>query len=113
MDDDDLTLIVAFGIGAVGIICMIVSFVIANVLIRYRPQYPLSALLVLSGFPFPLMLDLVVYAHSGGDEDILSWFVGLSLVDIATSAVFYVLGLLTAWLVLRKRIHKTDPKAFE
>ena len=114
MTEENLfTTALALVVGLMGLICIIVSFVSANIVSRYRPRYLLSAQLVISGFPLPLPFKVFDYSLSEEGSDLLTWVIDRPLVDTITSGACIMVGSLTAWLVLRKRVHRNDPKVFE
>jgi hypothetical protein len=104
--------IIAFGLAMIGILCIIVSFTIAHALARRADHFPLAAKLVLSGFPFPLSIDLGDYIMMRSEQDILEWYAAQSIVDHATLGGLIMVGLLTAWLVLKKPKRPVNLDAF-
>lgn len=111
MINEDNIIIVALVIS--GLVFIIVSFVTAMILKRYVPHFPLPALLVLSGFPLPIGLEIAAYATADTNQDIIEWYATQSLADIGTSACLTLVGVLTAWLVLKRRVEAIDVDAFK
>ena len=104
--------IIAIGLTIIGLLCIIVSYKIAHALSQSASNLPLAARVALSGFPLPLCMDLGGYLLAGDGLGFFEWYAAYSIIDHLTFVALILVGLLTAWLVLKQQQQPVDLDVF-